>query len=451
MKFTKLLKTIILEEQEKIDYLIDTYLKSKKKKDGSVKKAKLTPKEFSLLVAADPDTDLKNIAVPTSDVKELEKIKAGKYSQWIILRYLELNQKTEIPYGESGYERELKTLKERFFEDLYKITDDLTKFDRFKQRLPKESREIMKLTPDQLYELVKDFDITMATTTKSERKSATVHPGAKLVYDSDNLRVIEISDKGTLGKEAACFYGGNQQETRWCTSAPGLSHFEYYIGKGPLYVVFDPSDKNVRPATGLPIERYQLSFETDQFMDKDDRSFDIVERLNGPWKELKPVFKNKFAKGLTVGGTKLVIDNFKHGNVGKFVALYGLDELFESLPNTLDEIAISNKSDKGASSFDIKIPSSIGRFKDLEVILLDNCISSLPDEVCQLKELKFLSLLNNPNLKELPDCLNNLRNLAFIALTGSPNVRIPEWLERRGKTMRKDSTNGNLWDLEYDK
>jgi leucine-rich repeat protein SHOC2 len=87
----------------------------------------------------------------------------------------------------------------------------------------------------------------------------------------------------------------------------------------------------------------------------------------------------------------------------------------------------------------------------MEVILLDNCISSLPDEICELKELKFLSLLNNPNLKELPDCLNNLKNLAFIALTGSPNVRIPEWLKKRGKTMRKDDSNGNLWDLEYDK
>jgi hypothetical protein len=41
--------------------------------------------------------------------------------------------------------------------------------------------------------------------------------------------------------------------------------------------------------------------------------------------------------------------------------------------------------------------------------------------------------------------------LAFIALTGSPNVRIPEWLKKRGRVMRKDDSNGNLWDLEYDK
>lgn len=450
MKFTTLLKSIILESPQRIGYLIDNYTKPKKKKDGSIKKAKLSPAELSVLVAADPDSKLNNVEVPTKDIKELSKIEAGKYTQWLIGQYLDLNQQTEIPYGESGYEREVKVLKDRFLEDLYKVTEDLKKFDRFKKRLPEEKRNIQFLSTRELYDLVKDFDLTLATTTKAERKSAPVHPGAKLVYDSPNLRVVEITDKGAVGKEAACFYGGNQQETRWCTSAPGLSHFDYYIGKGPLYVVFDPSDPKVSPATGLPIERYQLSFETDQYMDRHDHQIDLIEKLNGPWKELKQMFKPKFAKGLTTGGTKLVIDNFKHGNVGKFVALYGLDELFESLPDTLDEIAISQKSEKG-QNIDIKIPPTIGRFKNLEVVLLDNVISSLPKEICELKELKFLSLLNNPNLKELPDCINNLKNLAFIALTGSPNVRIPEWLQKRGRTMRKDNSNGNLWDLEYDK
>ena len=96
MRFTNLLKSIILEAQEKIDFLIDTYAKSKKKKDGSIKKAKLTPKELSILVAADPETNLHNVEIPTSDVKELAKVKAGPYSPWIIKRYLELNQNTEI-------------------------------------------------------------------------------------------------------------------------------------------------------------------------------------------------------------------------------------------------------------------------------------------------------------------------------------------------------------------
>lgn len=451
MKFTNLLKTIILEAAPKTTHLIDTYTKTIKKKDGKIKKPKLTIEELSQLIAGDPDSKLHNIELPTKDVKQLEQVKAGKYTPWIIQQYLGLNQQTEIPYGESGYEREVATLKSRFLEDLYKVKEDLQKYDRFKKRLPEDKRDILKLNTKELYDLVKDIDINLVTTTKSERKSAPVHPGAKLIYDSPNLRVVEITDKGSLGKEAACFYGGNQKETRWCTSAPGLSHFDYYIGKGPLYVVFDPSDPNVSPTTGLPVERYQLSFETEQYMDRHDHQIDLIEKLNGPWKDLKQVFKTKFAKGLTTGGTKLVIDNFEYGNLNKFVALYGLEELFEALPDNLDEIAISQKSN-AKTKVNIEIPSSISRFKDLEVLLLDNVISSLPPQVCQLKELKFLSLLNNPNLTELPECLNDLKNLAFIALSGSPNVNIPEWLKKRGRTMKRksDSSNGDLWDLEYD-
>ena len=242
------------------------------------------------------------------------------------------------------------------------------------------------------------------------------------------------------GKEAACFYGGNQQETRWCTSAPGLSHFEYYIGKGPLYVVFNPSDPNVSPKTGLPIERWQLNFETDQYMDRHDHQIDLIQKLNGPWAPLKQLFKPKFAKGLTVGGQKLTIDSFKHGNVGKFVALYGLDELFDSLPDTLDELIIQNK-DKQAD-INIKIPPSIGRFKNLRMILLDNVIESIPDSVCKLSSLKFLALIDNPKLKSIPECVADLPNIVFLNLKGSPNVKLPKSIKDKSVDF-----GGGMYDL----
>jgi hypothetical protein len=57
-------------------------------------------------------------------------------------------------------------------------------------------------------------------------------------------------------------------------------------------------------------------------MDKDDRGIDLIQMLNGPMSELKGVFKNEFAKGLTEGasGGALKITDFEHGQVGKFVA-----------------------------------------------------------------------------------------------------------------------------------
>lgn len=438
MKFTSLLKSVILE-QSRFEVLFNALTKPSKDKEGIKSKPKLTKQEFIQLVTADPTTRLNNIDVETADSKELEKVKAGKYVQWIIRNYL--TPKTERQLGDNGYDKEVKQVKSTFMEDLYKVTDDLKKFDRFKGKLPSEARDINKLTPDLLYDAVKDFDLTLATTTKTERKTAPVHPGGKLMYDGDNWKVIEIKDKGAVGKEAACFYGGNNQETRWCTSAPGASWFERYIKDGPLYVIFNPNDTDISPTTGLPKNRYQFHFPSNQFMDKDDRQQDLVQLLNGPMAELKDFFKPEFAKGLTVGGEKLVIDSFSHGAIGKFIALYGLDDLIGSLPDTLKEFQIQNRDNK--SDVLVKIPEEIGRFKDLNMILLDNCVDSIPNSVCTLPKLRFLALINNPKLKTIPECVADLPNLYFLNLKGSENVQVPQSIQDKGSDM-----GGGMWDLQ---
>jgi hypothetical protein len=437
MKFTPLLRSIIAE-QSRFEVLSNALTKPSKDKEGNTNKPKLTKQEFMALIEADPTTRMNNVDPETATSKEMEKIKVGKYSQWIIKNYL--NPTTERQPGDNGYEREAKQVKETFLEDLYKITEDLQKFERFKSRIQGE-KDINKLNPRQLYDAVKDFDLTLATTTKSERKSAPVHPGAKLLYDGTDWRVIEIKDKGAVGKEAACFYGGNNKETRWCTSAPGASWFDRYIKDGPLYVVFNPNDTKIAPETGLPVNRYQFHFPSNQFMDKDDHQIDLVQYLNGPMKELKHIFKPEFAKGLTVGGQKLIIDSFSHGAIGKFIALYGLDDLIGSLPDTLEEFQIQNRDNKNQVT--IQIPEQIGRFKNLNMILLDNCISSIPDSICTLPKLRFLALLNNKELTSIPECIADLPNLYFLNLKGSNNVQVPERIKEKGTDM-----GGGMWDLQ---
>ena len=439
MKFTSLLKNIIAE-QSRFEVLFNALTKPGEDKSGAKTKPKLSKKEFIELVKADPTTKLNNIDIDTANSDQLAKVKAGAYVQWLIKNYL--NPKTERQYGESGYDKEAKQVKATFMEDLYKVTDDLKKFERFKGRLPKELRDINKITPDQLYDAVKDFDLTLASTTKAERKSAEVHPGAKIVYDGKDWRVVEIKDKGVVGKEAACFYGGNNQETRWCTSAPGASWFDRYIKDGPLYVVFNPNDTDIAPATGLPKTRYQFHFPSNQFMDKDDRQQDLVQLLNGPMAELKSFFKPEFAKGLTVGGEKLVIDSFSHGAIGKFIALYGLDDLIGSLPESLKEFQIQNRGNNN-SNVTITIPEEIGRFKELNMILLDNCITSIPESICTLPKLRFLALINNPDLRTIPECIAELPNLYFLNLKGSTNVEVPEAIKAKGTDM-----GGGMWDLQ---
>ena len=438
MKFTPILKSIILE-QSRFEVLYDALTQPSLNKQGEKVKPKLSKKELNALVMADPTTRLNDVDLENMSKEDLNKIKAGKYVQWLIKQYLTL--KTEREPGENGYDRELANVKETFMEDLYKVTDDLKKFERFKGKIQGE-KDINKLSVDQLYDAVKDFDLTLASTTKAERKSEEVHPGSKMVYDGPNWRVIEIEDKGPVGKEAACFYGGNNQETRWCTSTPGTDQwFNRYIKDGPLYVIYNPNDTDIAPTTGLPKNRYQFHFPSNQFMDKDDRQQDLVQLLTGPMVELKDFFKPEFAEGLTVGGEKLVIDSFTHGAVGKFIALYGLEDLIGSLPTTLKEFQIQNKD--ANNNIIITIPEDIGRFKDLNMIMLDNCVESIPDSVCSLPKLKFLALINNKQLKKIPECVSSLPALLFLNLKGSPNVEVPQDIREKGTDM-----GGGMWDLQ---
>jgi hypothetical protein len=437
MKFTSILKKVILE-QSRFELLFDALTKPSTNKEGKKVNPKLSKEEFIALVNADPTTRTNNVDMVTADSKELSNVKAGKYVQWLIKNYL--SPITERQPGDNGYAKEVKRVKDLFMEDLFKVTGDLTKFERFKNRLPQEMRDINKLTPSSLYDAVKDFDLTIASTSKSERKSAKVHPGGELVYDGNEWRVVKITDKGSLGKEAACFYGGNYNETRWCTSSPGLNWFDRYINKGPLYVVYRPGDTNVSPETGLPKERYQFHFPDNQFMDRDDRQIDLVQYLNGPMAELKEFFKPEFAKGLTLNGEKLVIDSFNSGAVGKFIGLYGLDDLFENLPLTLSEIQIQNRDKNDVI---INIPESINKFKNLVLLLFDNCVESVPDTICQLEKLEFLALVNNPKLTKIPECVVKLPKIYFVNLKGSPNVQIPDAMRQQGTEM-----GPGLWDLQ---
>jgi Leucine-rich repeat (LRR) protein len=322
-------------------------------------------------------------------------------------------------------------------EDLHKTTDDLKKYERFKNQLPQDKRDINKITVSELFDLVKDFKLEKVKASKEEKENAKIsyeYPGSEIIFRGPKWTLIKIEDKTELGKNAAIFFGGYQDsdndETRWCTSGPGLTFFNGYIKDGPLYVVL-PNDDNgqVGKRTGLPKERYQFHFPSSQFMDRDDRHVNLTELLNGPMNELKESFKPEFAKGLvTKGGDKVEI-NYPNDSAGKFVALYGFDELFESMPKTIQHLLINNKSKENIA---IDVPESLGQFTNLQALMLQNIVRTLPESIGNLKGLNFLALPSNSNLQSLPASIVNLENLAFINLKDSnPNIEIPDVLKEK--------------------
>lgn len=137
--------------------------------------------------------------------------------------------------------------------------------------------------------------------------------------------------------------------------------------------------------------------------------------------------KNQLASGLTVkGGHELVVTDLfgkVNNDVGKFISLYGFDEVFDSLdPQTLKNIKIINTTENG---FIMKIPDSIRKFVNLEGLDLENCVDSVPEVVCELKNIKYLSLVNDKKLKSLPECVYTLPRLVFLNLNGT-DITLPE-------------------------
>lgn len=421
MKFNSVLRGLVLENA-RLEFLINQFTKPRKK--GEEKLPPVMDKASLMkIIANDPKS-----RVDGEDVK-----KVGEYTQWLIKQYLKLMPQD----GEEVDKRELKAKIDLFFEDLYKTKQDLEKFDRFKNRLGE--RDINKYSIDSLFDAVKDFSLEKTKATSDEKKEASktfIFPGSELVYDGPNWAITKVTDKGALGKEAACFFGGYNQETRWCTSAPGLQWFEKYIKDGPLYQVFNKSSK-VTEKTGLPSERYQFHFPSGQFMDINDRQIQLVDFLNGPGEEMKEYFRPEFLKGLATGSkSDKITVNYPNDSSSQYIALYGFDEFFENLPENISRLEFSVNSRGGDNQFSggMPIPDSLGKFKNLDAIHLQNIVSSLPASIGELKNLIFLSLPENKNLKELPKEIANLPNLSVINLKGSnPNIKIPDEILKKAE------------------
>jgi len=447
LRFTNLLRDLIVESS-RFQVLFDKFVKPKEKG----KKGVMPFETLFALIAADPTTKVPDgMDIDNVKPEQMEKVKIGKYAQWLLKNFVTPKLPQDHPLmisdPQSGqYKAALKQFQDLFMEDLYKTTTNLQKFERFKNRLPQEFRDINKLTPETLYDQVKDFSLEKTKATAAEKKEASqtfAHPGADIVYRGQDWTVAKISNTGPLGKEAACFYGGSHNEARrgetnWCTSSPGYTWFERYIAKGPLYVVipntptsFKSYGKETGEVSGLPANRYQFHFPDNQFMDADDRQINLIEFLNTNEEGLKQFFKPEFMKSLAgEKGEKVVID-YPGDSASKFIALYGFDEFFATLPQSLQRFTFKNTSKDKLS---LNIPNDIGRFKNLSAINFVGCIASLPEAICGLKNLQYLSLVNNPDLQKLPECIGDMPNLMVLNLGGSDPKRVlPDSVFRRAE------------------
>ncbi len=440
MKITSVLSNLITENA-RLQLLYDKFVKPNPKiktEPGKSPKGIMDFDTLKTIIFGDPDTKVPNgFDKEGATYEEMSKVKVGKYVQWMLKNFVQ--PKLEYEVGTPEYKRAAQEYRRLFIEDMDKMNVDLLKYERFKNRLPEDQRDINKLTPAELSLAVDEFKLSKdSKSSKEERitkENPFQYPGSNIELETPDWTIVKIEDKGQVGKDAACYFGGYydtqdiNDETNWCTSKVDGSYFNHYIKDGPLYVILPNTDTEYGKKTGLPKNRYQFHFPSNQYMNRRDRGINLVEFLKGQGSDLKEYFKPQFAKGLVGSGGDIVEINYPDSAAGKFVALYGFDDLFATLPDTITKLLINNKSKEDIA---LDVPSTIGRFKNLEALMLQNIVKTLPDSICQLTNLKFLALPNNKQLQALPECIVNLTDMDFINLKDvNPNIHIPQKLKDR--------------------
>jgi hypothetical protein len=148
-------------------------------------------------------------------------------------------------------------------------------------------------------------------------------------------------------------------------------------------------------------------------------------------KEMRPYFrqlKRKYSEELVAKDTGTFVQlEYPKDDASKYIALFGFDEYFDSIPDNVEFINMENKSN---DSISLELPESIGRFTELKTLVIDNMIKSLPESIGNCRQLSFLNLTNNSQLDKLPESISKLTCLEFFSIMGSaPDIRIPEKLE----------------------
>lgn len=158
---------------------------------------------------------------------------------------------------------------------------------------------------------------------------------------------------------------------------------------------------------------------------------------------IKQKLKEKFISQLTKDEGKKEIDiSYPRDKTSKYIAIYGFDDFFNSLPETIEKFIFINDS---GSPIDLDLPSTISNFKNLESIhLQNNVVKSIPKEINQLSNLMFLSLPGNQNLRTIPKEIGEkingeyaMKDLMVINLSGKPsNFVMPKEVEDMIKEKR---------------
>ena len=286
------------------------------------------------------DNNIYNELIQADPTYNKEKDIFGKYSKWILQQYLNKNFKDE---------------------DIYKINDYLTAFDKYKSKIQQKDINQYK-TPVELFKSIEPFtnkekDGDESIMSNKELSTKIKSNEAKKVYEDNDWTVIVPETE-----RASCYYG---KGTQWCTAATnGNNMFDHYHEQGDLYIIINKQN---------PDEKYQFHFESSQFMDVHDSEIDAIAFLDDyDNQNLKQFFMNNatpesFTADINGSSLNVVKENDKY--------YIRFDELSEFKPLFIDDNFIDVDVD------DIDVNDYIYSINDTNKNTIENITNKPADDV----------------------------------------------------------------------
>ena len=239
---------------------------------------------------------------------QVDPTKNSAYTDWIIRKYLDGNF--------------------RYIEDLGKLTELLTFYEKVKPKLPQEQRDINKFKSyqelDQLIDKLQAANTDTRTNRETERQYGDdlIKSGqVEIYYNSPEIKIVIPKTQ-----EASCYFGKN---TKWCTAATKNNKFDEYNSKDNLYILLFKKE-NIR---------WQFHFQSMQFMDEKDQDLTAAQ--------VKSV-------GYLFPGT------FIHPDASEQVQLAAIQQsgdAFKYIKNPSEELQLAAVQQHGTAIFYIKNPS----------------------------------------------------------------------------------------------
>ena len=148
-------------------------------------------------------------------------------------------------------------------------------------------------------------------------------------------------------------------------------------------------------------------------INENDMEVIISREMRPYYKSLKNKFEKELKTSFDPGFIQIAYPNDANA---KFARMFGLDLLFDLIPENTEFLQIENKS---KDDIILEIPDTIGKLTELSTLVCDNIIKELPEQIGNCTKMAFLNLTNNRELTTLPSSITKLTCLDFVSVMGS--------------------------------